>query len=78
MNRNSRAEAYGFRPGLDAHQALQKVQEITGDGYKYCIDFDLEKFFDTVNQIKLVQLLSDTINDGRVVPRSSTSTCVQE
>ena len=70
--------SYGFRPGLDAHQALQKVQEITGDGYKYCIDLDLEKFFDTVNQIKLVQLLSDTINDGCVVPRSSTSTCVQE
>ena len=27
----------------------------------------MEKFFDTVNQSKLVQLLSDTIKDGRVV-----------
>ena len=59
--------SYGFRPGRDAHQALQRAQEIVNEGYKYCIDLDLEKFFDTVNQSKLVQLLSDTIKDGRVV-----------
>ena len=28
---------------------------------------DLEKFFDTVNQSKLIQLLSNTVKDGRVV-----------
>ena len=59
--------SYGFRPGRSAHQALQRAQEIINDGYKYSIDLDLEKFFDTVNQSKLVQLLSDTIKDGRVV-----------
>lgn len=59
--------SYGFRPGKSAHQALQRAQEIINDGYKYCIGLDLEKFFDTVNQSKLVQLLSDTIKDGRVV-----------
>lgn len=59
--------SYGIRPGRSAHQALRRAQEIINDGYKYCIDLDLEKFFDTVNQSKLVQLLSDTIKDGRVV-----------
>ena len=59
--------SYGFRPGKSAHQALQRAQEIINDGYKYCIGLDMEKFFDTVNQSKLVQLLSDTIKDGRVV-----------
>ena len=59
--------SYGFRPGRSAHQALHRAQEIIGGGYKYCIALDLEKFFDTVNQSKLVQLLSDTIKDGRVV-----------
>lgn len=59
--------SFGFRPGRSAHQALHRAQEIINDGYKYCIDLDLEKFFDTVNQSKLVQLLSDTIKDGRVV-----------
>ena len=59
--------SYGFRPGRGAHQVLQRAQEIINSGYRYCIDLDLEKFFDTVNQSKLVQFLSDTIKDGRVV-----------
>ena len=28
---------------------------------------DLEKYFDTVNQSKLIQILSETIKDGRVI-----------
>jgi group II intron reverse transcriptase/maturase len=31
------------------------------------VDLDLEKFFDTVNQSKLVEILSRTIKDGRVI-----------
>ncbi|RXE67880.1 group II intron reverse transcriptase/maturase, partial [Muribaculaceae bacterium Isolate-013 (NCI)] len=59
--------SYGFRPRRSAHQALQKAQEIINGGYKYCVDLDLEKFFDTVNHSKLIQLLGETINDGRVI-----------
>ena len=59
--------SYGFRPGRSAHQALHKAQEIIDVGYKYCVDLDLEKFFDTVSHSKLIQLLSETIKDGRVV-----------
>lgn len=31
------------------------------------VDMDLEKYFDTVNQSKLVEVLSKTIKDGRVI-----------
>ena len=31
------------------------------------MDMDLEKYFDTVNQSKLIQILSETIKDGRVI-----------
>ena len=31
------------------------------------VDMDLEKFFDNVNQSKLIEVLSRTISDGRVV-----------
>jgi len=37
------------------------------EGYKYVVDMDLEKYFDTVNQSKLVEVLSRTIKDGRVI-----------
>ena len=61
------ATSYGFRPRRGAHQALQKAQEIINGGYKYCVDLDLEKFFDTVNHSKLIQLLGETVKDGRVI-----------
>lgn len=59
--------SYGFRPRRSAQQALQKAQEIINDGYKNCVDLDLEKFFDTVSHSKLIQLLGETIKDGRVI-----------
>ncbi|RYZ26863.1 MAG: group II intron reverse transcriptase/maturase, partial [Sphingobacteriales bacterium] len=59
--------SYGFRPKRSAHQALQQCQRYITEGYKYAVDMDLEKFFDTVNQSKLVEVLSRTIKDGRVI-----------
>ena len=43
------------------------MQEILNNGYKYCVDLDLEKFFDTVSHSKLIQLLGETIKDGRII-----------
>jgi len=59
--------SYGFRPKRSAHQALRQCQQYITEGYKYAVDMDLEKFFDTVNQSKLVEVLSRTIKDGRVI-----------
>lgn len=59
--------SYGFRPKRSAHQALRQCQRYITEGYKYAVDIDLEKFFDTVNQSKLVEVLSRTIKDGRVI-----------
>lgn len=57
----------GFRPRRGAHDALRKVQKYVTEGYKYCVDLDLEKFFDTVSHSKLIEVLSRTIKDGRVI-----------
>src|SRR5690606_39069385 len=59
--------SYGFRPGRNAHQALIKCREYIQKGYKYAVDMDLEKFFDTVNHSKLIELLSHKIKDGRLI-----------
>ena len=59
--------SYGFRPKRSAHQALNKCKGHITDGYKYAVDMDLEKFFDTVNQSKLIEVLSRTVKDGRVI-----------
>lgn len=57
----------GFRPGRSAHNAIRKCQQHADEGYKYVVDMDLEKYFDTVNQSKLIEVLSRTIKDGRVI-----------
>jgi len=59
--------SYGFRPGRSAHNAIRKCQNNIDEGYKYVVDMDLEKYFDTVNQSKLIEVLSRTIKDGRVI-----------
>ena len=59
--------SYGFRPGRGAHDALKQCQTNVNDGYGYVVDMDLEKFFDTVCQSKLIEVLSRTIKDGRVI-----------
>ncbi len=59
--------SYGFRPKRGAHDALKQCQKNVNDGYVYVVDMDLEKFFDTVCQSKLIEILSRTIKDGRVI-----------
>ena len=49
------------------HQAIRKCKEYVEAGYKWTVDIDLAKYFDTVNHDKLMRILSETIKDGRVL-----------
>lgn len=60
-------DSYGFRPNRSAHDALLAVKKYADEGSVWVASMDLERFFDTVNQSKLVQLLSDALVDKRVV-----------
>jgi group II intron reverse transcriptase/maturase len=55
--------SYGFRPGRRAQQAIEKLLGYLNDGYTYIVDIDLEKFFDTVPQDKLMTLVGKIIQD---------------
>ena len=59
--------SFGFRPRRRAHDALKQCQKYADEGYVYVVDMDLEKFFDTVCQSKLIEILSRSIKDGRVI-----------
>lgn len=59
--------SYGFRPNRGAHKALKQCQKNVNEGYIYVVDMDLEKFFDTVSRSKLIEVMSRTIKDGRVI-----------
>ena len=59
--------SFGFRPDRGARDAVRRVCEYAEQGYVWVIDLDLAKFFDTVNHSKLLQVLSESIKDGRVI-----------
>ena len=44
-----------------------RAQSHINSGYVYAVDIDLERFFDTVSQSKLVEILSRRIKDVRVI-----------
>ncbi len=57
--------SYGFRPGRSAHQAVAQAQQYIAEGRGWCVDLDLEKFFDRVNHDKLMGQIAKRIEDKR-------------
>ena len=56
--------SYGFRPNRSCEKAIMKLLEYLNDGYEWIVDIDLEKFFDTVPQDRLMSLVHNIIEDG--------------
>ncbi len=59
--------SFGFRPKRGAHDALKRCKEYVDEGYIYVVSMDLQSYFDTVNHSKLIEVLSRTVKDGRVI-----------
>src|SRR5271169_2879018 len=55
--------SYGFRPERSAHQAVVQAQQYIAEGHGWCVDLDLEKFFDRVNHDKLVGRIAKRVED---------------
>src|SRR5699024_11960235 len=50
-----------------AEMAILKALDYMNDGYEWIVDIDLERFFDTVNHDRLMNLVSRTVDDGDVI-----------
>jgi RNA-directed DNA polymerase len=59
--------SYGFRPGRSAHQAVAAAQQYIAEGYRWCVDLDLEKFFDRVSHDKLMARIETRVSDRRML-----------
>src|SRR5674476_1539442 len=59
--------SYGFRPGRSAHQAVVQAQQYIVEGHGWCVDLDLEKFFDRVNHDKLMGRIAKRVGDRRLL-----------
>ncbi|TDF78009.1 group II intron reverse transcriptase/maturase [Pseudomonas sp. H9] len=59
--------SYGFRPGRSAHQAVETARSHVEAGHRWCVELDLEKFFDRVNHDRLMACIESRVEDKRVL-----------
>src|SRR5438876_1501798 len=59
--------SYGFRPGRSAHQGVARAQQYIAEGHGWCVDLDLEKFFDRVSHDKLMGQIAKRVEDKRLL-----------
>jgi group II intron reverse transcriptase/maturase len=67
FERDFQETSYGFRPGKSAHMGIEKSLSFMNDGFDWLVDIDLERFFDTVNQDRLMNLIARQVKDGDVI-----------
>ena len=61
------ASSYGFRPGRNAGQAVQRARNYVEAGHRWVVDIDLEAFFDRVNHDMLMARVARQVKDKRVL-----------
>lgn len=59
--------SFGFRPYRSAHEAIHLVQQHIRAGYRWCVDIDLSKFFDTVQHDVLMHRVGRKVRDKRLL-----------
>ncbi|MGH7149397.1 MAG: group II intron reverse transcriptase/maturase, partial [Planctomycetota bacterium] len=59
--------SYGFRPKRSATQALEAIREAGNRGRNYVLDADIQAFFDSIDQEKLMAMVAERISDRRVL-----------
>jgi retron-type reverse transcriptase len=59
--------SHGFRPGRSCHSAIAEAIDHLEGGYEWCVDLDLEKFFDLVCHQRLAAKLAERVSDRRLL-----------
>lgn len=59
--------SYGFRPGRNAHQAIEAIRQHIGAGFREVYDADLKSYFDTIPHEALIKCLERRIADRAVL-----------
>lgn len=59
--------SYGFRPRRNATGALETIRLTGGRGHRFVVEIDIQKFFDQIDQSKLLLLVEQRVSDRRVL-----------
>jgi RNA-directed DNA polymerase len=59
--------SFGFRPGRSAHQAVGRARQFIADDAGWCVEVDLDSFFDRVNHDALMGRVARRVGDRQVL-----------
>ena len=59
--------SHGFRPGRSCHTAIAAAKQHMGEGNRWVVDIDLEKFFDRVHHERLLARLEQRVKDRQLL-----------
>jgi len=59
--------SFGFRPGRSAHEAVERARQFIADDAAWCVDFDLDSFFDRVQHDALMARVARRVHDKQVL-----------
>lgn len=59
--------SFGFRPGRGQHDAIARVMDLYDEGYTTVVSIDLSKYFDTIPQDNLMNIIRETVKDKALV-----------
>jgi RNA-directed DNA polymerase len=59
--------SFGFRPGRNCHQAVERTVHYAQQGYKYVVDVDIKGFFDNIPHDLIMESLAARISDGNIL-----------
>jgi len=61
------ASSFGFRPKKSATEALETIRRAGNQGHDFVVDADIQGYFDSIDQEKLMVLVGERISDRRVL-----------
>jgi RNA-directed DNA polymerase len=67
FERDFAAHSYGFRPDRGCKSALRRVDQLLKAGAVFIVDADLKSYFDTIPHERLLALVGQKVNDGKVM-----------
>jgi len=60
-------DSYGFRPGRNCHQAVERVLELHRLGHVYVLDADIKGFFDNIPHEVIMAGVAAEVADGNIL-----------
>ena len=67
FERDFAQQSYGFRPGRDAKQGVERVEHLLNEGKVWVVDADIKGYFDNIPHGKLMERVKEKIADSRVL-----------